>query len=88
LAPVLTSITFIAFAIIILYRDRCGRPIRASRIEWLGFITAAVVIIVSFCIPGPHIAELGYQSHFYWSVFALGHIAAIALFVKCLLKSK
>jgi hypothetical protein len=87
-APVLASIVMLVFAMIILYRDCCGRPIRASRIDWIGFIAAAVIIVVSFCIPGPHIAEPNYQSYFYWPVFAAGLIGAIALFVKCLLKSK
>jgi hypothetical protein len=87
-APVLVSITLLVFAMIILYRDCHGRPIRASRIDWLGFIAAAVVVVVSFCIPGPHIAAPDYQSHFYWPVFAAGLIGAIALFVKCMLKSK
>ncbi len=87
-APVLVSITLLVFAMILLYRDCCGRPIKASRIEWLGFIAAAVVIVVSFCIPGPHIAEPDYQSYFYWPVFAAGLIGAIALFVKCMLKPK
>ena len=88
LAPVLTSITLIVFAVIILHRDHRDRPIRATWIEWLGFIAAAVVVIISFCIPGPHIAEADYQSHFHWPIFAAGHILAIALFIKCLLKSK
>ncbi|MDH4238842.1 MAG: hypothetical protein OEW48_04710 [Phycisphaerae bacterium] len=87
-APVLVSIILLVFAMIILYRDCCGRPVRASRIDWIGFIAAAVVITVSFCIPGPHIADPDFQSHFYWPIFAAGLLAAIALFVKCLLKSK
>jgi hypothetical protein len=87
-APVLVSIVMLVFAMIILYRDCCGRPIRANRIDWIIFIAAAVVIIVSFCIPGPHIAEPDYQSYFYWPLFALGLLAAIALFIKCQLKSK
>lgn len=87
-APVLVSIMLLVFAIIILYRDCRGRPIRAGKMEWLGFIAAGVVIVVSFCIPGPHIDEPDYQSYFYWPVFATGLLAAIALFVKCLLKSK
>jgi len=87
-APVLVSIVMLVFAMIILYRDCCGRPIKASRIDWLGFIAAAVIIVVSFCIPGPHIAEPDFQSYFYWPIFAAGLLAAIALFVKCLLKSK
>ena len=88
LAPVLVSIIMLTFAVMILYRDRCGRPIKASRIEWLGFVAAAVIIVISFCIPGPHIAEPDYQNYFHWPIFALGNIIAIALFIRCLLKSK
>jgi hypothetical protein len=87
-APVLVSIVMLVFAMIILYRDCCGRPVRASRIDWIGFIAAAVIIVVSFCIPGPHIAEPDFHSYFYWPLFAAGLLAAIALFVKCMLKSK
>jgi hypothetical protein len=87
-APVLISITLLVIATVILYRDCRGRPIRANRIEWLGFITAGVVVVVSFCIAGRHIAEPDYQHYFFWPIFALGNIIAIALFVKCLLKSK
>jgi hypothetical protein len=87
-APVLVSITLLVFAMILLYRDCCGRPIRASLTEWLGFIAAGVIIVVSFCIAGRHIAEPDYQHYFYWPIFALGNISAVALFVKCLLKSK
>ena len=88
LAPVLVSIILLVFAVIILYRDCCGRPVRANWIEWLGFIAAGVIIVVSFCIPGPHIAEPDFYSYFYWSVFAAGLLGAIALFVKCLSKPK
>ena len=87
-APVLVSIILLVFAVILLYRDCRGKPIRAGWIDWFGFIAAAIIVVVSFCIPGPHIAEPGFQSHFYWPIFALGNIMAIALFVKCLLKSK
>lgn len=87
-APVLVSIMLLVFAMIILYRDCRGRPIKAGKIEWFGFIAAGVIIVASFCIPGPHIAEPDYQSYFYWPVFAAGLLGAIALFVKSLLKSK
>jgi hypothetical protein len=87
-APAFVSIMLLVFAAIILYRDCKGRPIRAGLIDWLGFIAAGIIVVASFCIPGPHIAETGYKSRFYWPIFALGNIIAIALFVKCLLKSK
>ncbi len=88
LAPVLISLTLFIFAIIILYRSSCARPIKVSPIQWLGFILAGLVVVVSFCIAGQHSTEADFQSHFHWSLFALGEILAIALFLKCLLKSK
>lgn len=88
LAPVLVSITLFIFAIAILYRDSIARPIKATLIDWLAFVFIAVVVVVSFCVAGLHITELDFQSYFYWPLFALGHIAAIALFLKCLLRSK
>ena len=88
LAPVLISITLVLFAMVILYRDCCGRPLKASLIDWLGFILAGLVIVISFCIAGLHIAEKDFRSHFYWLVFGLGYASAVAIFIKCLLRSK
>jgi len=88
LAPVLISLTLLIFAIIILYGSSRGRPLKVSLTDWCGFILAGVVVVVSFCYAGLHIIKSDFQSYFYWPVFAVGHIGAIALFVKCLLKSK
>jgi len=88
LAPVLISLTILTFAIIILYRSCRARALKVTLRDWLGFILAGVVVVVSFCIAGLHIQEPDFQSHFYWPLFALGQISAIALFLKCLLKSK
>jgi hypothetical protein len=88
LAPVLISLTLLLFAIIILYRDSFGRGLKVTVMDWLGFIAAGLVAVVSFCIAGRYITEADFQSHFHWPVFALGYILAVALFLKCLLKSK
>jgi len=88
LAPVLISVTLLLFAIIILYRDSCARGLEVTLMDWLGFSLAGLVVVVCFCIAGLHITEADFQSHFYWPVFALGHLSAVALFLKCLLKSK
>ena len=88
LAPVLVSIILLTFAVIILYRCSRDRPLKVSTIEWLGFILAGLIIVISFCNAGLHLAEQDFQSHFYWSLFALGNVLAIALFLKCLLKSE
>ena len=88
LAPVLVSLTLLLFASAILYRDCCASPLRATLTDWLGFILAALVVVASFCIAGLHVAEPDFQSHFYWPLFALGYVSAVALFLKCLLKSR
>jgi len=88
LAPVLVSVTLFAFAMIILSRSCLGRAIETARTDWFGFLLAALVVVVSFCIAGRYIAEPDFQSHFYWPLFGLGLISAIALFLKCLSRAK
>lgn len=88
LYPVLISITMLIFAAAILYRDARSRPIEVTRVDWLAFFVAGVIVVVSFYIPGRHVTEPGYKSHFYLPLFTLGHISAVAVFLKCLLKSK
>ncbi len=88
LAPVLISATLLVFAIIILYRDSFGSGLKVTLTDWLGFIVAGLVVVASFCIAGLHITEADFRAHFYWPVFAVGLLSAVALFLKCLLKSK
>ena len=88
LAPVLVSLTLLAFALIILYRWSLARPIRPTPAGWVGFILAALAVVVSFCAAGRYITEPGFQAHFCWPLFAAGYISAVALFLKCLLKCK
>ncbi len=88
LYPVLISITMLIFAAVILYRDARGRPVKVTRFDWLAFFVATVIVVVSFCTPGPHVTEPDYKSYFYWPLFALGNISVIAVFLKCLSKSK
>jgi len=85
LAPVLVSMIMLFFAVMILYRPAA---LRVNKTDWLGFILAAFVVVLSFCIAGMHITEPDFQTHFYWPLFALGCILALVLFVKCLYKPK
>jgi len=87
--PVLVSLVMLAFAIVILYRDAKFRAIKVTRLSWVGFIAAALIVVVTFCIAGLHIAESDYRSHLSWPLLAVGIIGAIALFVvQCLRKSE
>jgi hypothetical protein len=88
LAPVFVSLTMLLFAVIILYRCSCGRLLRVTLIEWSGFFISGLIMVVSFCKAGLHISEPDFQSYFYWPLFVLGNILAIAIFLKCLLKAK
>ena len=88
LYPVLISITLLIFAAVILYRDARGRPIKVTRTDWLAFFVAGIIVVVSFCTPGPYVTEPEYKSYFYWPLFAAGLLLAIAMFLRCLLKSK
>jgi len=88
LYPVLISITMLIFAAAILYRDARGRPIKVTRVDWLAFFVAAIIVVISFCTPGSYVAEPDYKSYFYWPLFAAGLLLAIGMFLKCLLKSK
>lgn len=88
LAPILISLTLLAFAVTILYRSSRARPIRPAPAEWFTFILAGLIVVASFCVAGLHIAEPDFKSHFHWLLFAAAHLSAVALFVKCLLKSK
>ncbi|MBL7152907.1 MAG: hypothetical protein ISS79_04270 [Phycisphaerae bacterium] len=88
LYPVIISVIMLIFSVLILYRDAIDRPIKVTPLDWIFFALASVIIIVSFCTPGPHIADDAYKSHFYWPLFALGAASALAAFLRCLLKSK
>ena len=88
LYPVLISITLIGFAVAILYRCSCGRPIRATLPDWLAFSASGIIVVVSFCLPGLHITEQDFASYFYRSLFAAGYLFGLAIFLKCLVKSK
>jgi len=92
LAPLLISLTLLIFAMIILYRCSLARGLKVSRMDWLGFILAALVVVISFCAAGLYVTDPDFQPHFYWPfcwpLFGLGYIFAIVLFLKCLFSSK
>jgi hypothetical protein len=88
LAPVLVSFVMLIFAVVILYCDCLARPVKVTLYDWLFLSIAAVIIIISFCIPGPHTAREDYTSYFYWSLFAAGLLPAVLVFVRCLVRSR
>jgi len=88
LYPVLISMTLIVFAIVILYRCSCDRPLRTKLPDLLAFLVSGLIVVVSFCIAGLHSTEQDYTSYFYPSLFAAGYLISPVIFLKCLLKPK
>lgn len=88
LYPVIISLIMLAFAVLILRRDALTRPIKVTPLDWLAFLAAALIVVLSFCTPGRHIAYPDYKNYFYWPIFAFGAALALAAFAKCLIKNK
>jgi hypothetical protein len=88
LAPVLVSAAMFAFSVLMLSRSWLGHPLEPSRAEWAGFVLSAVVVVVSFCIAGGHVTEPDFERYFSWSLFGMGCVTGIALFLRLLRRSK
>jgi len=84
LYPVLISMAMFAFAAAILYRSAQGRPLLVTRWDMLGWLTAAVIIVVSFCLAGVQIDQPDYASHFHPAIFAVGYAIGVAASVMSL----
>jgi len=87
-APALISVILLVFGAIILYRCYCGVPLKVALVDWVGFFTAGVIGVISFCVAGLYVTKPDFQSHFYWPLFAVGGIVAVAMFIRCCFKSK
>ncbi len=88
LAPILVSLVMLLFAMVILYCDSCGKPLKTKFYDWIAFSIAVFIVVVSFCIPGPHTAEENYSTYFYWPLFATGLLFSILVFANCLMRSR
>jgi hypothetical protein len=88
LYPVLISITLIIFAIVMLYLNSRGSSLKVSLFDWFAFLASGIIVVVSFCIAGLHSTEQDYASYFYRLAFAAGYLLALAIFMRCFLKSK
>ena len=85
LAPLIISVLMLAFAAVLLC---CARLPKPTALDLFIFTLAALLVIVSLCVAGLHIADPDFQSHFNWLLFAAGPLSAVILFVKYLLKCK
>jgi hypothetical protein len=82
--PVLVSVIVFALGVMILHRGAQGRPLIVTGADWLGWSAAAVVVVVSFCLGGTHIAEPNYAAYFSWPLFVIGCVVGAITSVRSL----
>ena len=88
LAPMLISALMLAFGVVILRFNNAERGIKVTLADWVGIFVSVVVMVVSFCAAGRHIAEADFASHFWWWFFGPGYLLAVGVLVKCIGQSK
>ncbi|TET86951.1 MAG: hypothetical protein E3J96_06455 [Sulfurovum sp.] len=86
-APVLVSIGFIYAGTITLIRNHQNRFFHFGRGFILLELFAALLIIVSFVIPGSSVLEQSLPSHFPWYLFLTGFLMGIGIFLYCFYRS-
>ena len=44
--------------------------LRGRLVKSVAGVIVGIIVVVSFCTPGPYITEPDYKSYFYWPLFA------------------
>jgi hypothetical protein len=86
LYPVLVSLLMFAYGVAILRVNAWNRPVVIRRADWFGWLAAAAIVIVSFCLGGRHITAADYQDYFHWPIFAAGFALGLAICIRTLLR--
>jgi hypothetical protein len=84
LYPVLVSLAMLAAAVVILWREEKNAPVRLGRGNGIAVLVGCAIIVVSFCVGGLHSTQADYADYFWWPLFAVGYILAIAAFGRSL----
>ena len=71
-APVVLSLLFIAGTMIFLHQEDKKQPLRFSAFDWIAFVAAAFVIIISFIFDGLGVMRGAMPRPYLWWLFALG----------------
>jgi len=84
LYPVLVAAVMLAFAVAILRRSTCRRPLSIGWSDWVGWAAAVLILILTFCLGGRQITQPNYRTCFPESLFALGLGLGLAICVRVL----
>ena len=88
LYPVLVSALMFAFAVAILHRCAHGRPLIVTGTDWLAWLAATIIVIVSFGLGGRHITRADYAEYFSPGLFAAGYVLGIGACAGALLRGR
>jgi hypothetical protein len=86
-APILCSLFFILFCLLIVRAEDLGSPLRPHLVEWCVSILGGMMIIVSFCEEFQDIIAEKKPQSFAWHLFLLGLGLGIASFVRAYLRT-
>ena len=86
-APILVSMVLITCAIILLNLDEKEIILKLSLPYWAGEMAAAVLIVLSFILPGLKVAAGQIPDSYPWYIFLLGLIPGIIIFMRFIKKS-
>ncbi|MBN2008967.1 hypothetical protein JW960_06455 [candidate division KSB1 bacterium] len=78
-APVLVSISLIFGAVVILKIDHMGIHFHLLRNEWLAFLTAPLLIFISFVLEAPRIMKFAEPKFFHWEILILAEIVGFLM---------
>lgn len=88
LYPVLVSALMFAFAAMILHRCANGRPLIVTGTDWLAWLSATAITVVSFCLGGRHITQADYAEYFPPGLFVAGYVLGAGACARTLLRGR
>lgn len=88
IAPVLVSGAMIAAGTWHLRSEARREPIRVRSGHWIGILSGAVVIVISFCEDYRNIIAGGMPHRFDWPLFAVGMIIGVASYGRAVYQSR
>jgi len=86
LAPILVSISLIYAGMVILVEMNVGTSFQFGKKFWIMEILAAVIIIISFMIPGTAVIDQAVPESFPWAIFLTGLFFGLVVFHSYLIK--
>lgn len=79
-APVVLALLFIITAVIHLYLDDSGRPLKPTPAEWVAAIAGSLIIVYSFCYEGIAVGKGALPHPYPWWIWAIGTGMGLAAF--------